>query len=565
MPGRGEGPGHVPRPPVAARRAPAAAGPRDQPALGVGSGHATSSSSGPTRDAWDEVGGNPVALLGRLSRKRARRAGRRQRVLRPSSPTVARRPREVPDAATAGPRTASPPPPRGRLLLARSSASPRRCRPTPAVSASSPATTSRPPATWAWTSSASGCSTATATSASSWTPTAGSRSATPTSTRTPCRWCSWSAAGQPLTVSVTIGRARGRRADLARPGRAHPAAAAGHRPRRQPRPTTASSPTGSTAATPSTGCARSSILGIGGMRALDVAREVGVAGLRPAGLPLQRGPRRLPAARAHPPPGRRRAGLRRGRRAPPSCGACSPPTRPVPAGIDRFPHDLMERYFTTLAAECGVTHRGAAGAGPRARRHVAAPARSTWRCWGCGCPRVANGVSQLHGVVSREMFSALWPGVDQPRGPDHRGHQRRARARPGSARRCGRSTTARCAATGPTTPMRGATWSTAISDDMLWRARGRARERMVQRLRTWVGMQRARRGEPRRRSLLGRGDLRPRRADDRLRAPLRGVQARHAAAVAPRPAARGCCCPPTGRCRSSSRARRTRATTSARA
>ncbi len=37
---------------------------------------------------------------------------------------------------------------------------------------------------------------------------------------------------------------------------------------------------------------------------------------------------------------------------------------------------------------------------------------STWPSWVCASRGRANGVSQLHGVVSREMFDGLWPGFD---------------------------------------------------------------------------------------------------------------------------------------------------------
>ena len=41
---------------------------------------------------------------------------------------------------------------------------------------------------------------------------------------------------------------------------------------------------------------------------------------------------------------------------------------PVPAGIDRFPRDLMEKYFTTFAASLGIDARRADGRRPATRR-----------------------------------------------------------------------------------------------------------------------------------------------------------------------------------------------------
>jgi starch phosphorylase len=82
---------------------------------------------------------------------------------------------------------------------------------------------------------------------------------------------------------------------------------------------------------------------------------------------------------------------------------------PVPAGIDRFPRELMERYFGGWARDCGVDldrlmqlgHR--LGEPPEERFNMAV--------MGLRLAALSNGVSQLHGEVSREMFADLWPGV----------------------------------------------------------------------------------------------------------------------------------------------------------
>jgi len=88
---------------------------------------------------------------------------------------------------------------------------------------------------------------------------------------------------------------------------------------------------------------------------------------------------------------------------------------PVPAGIDQFPHELIERYFAGWAAECGVDlsdlmalgHRP--GSGPTDRFNMAV--------MGMRLAEQRNGVSALHGEVSREMFSDLWPGVPESETP----------------------------------------------------------------------------------------------------------------------------------------------------
>ena len=50
---------------------------------------------------------------------------------------------------------------------------------------------------------------------------------------------------------------------------------------------------------------------------------------------------------------------------------------PVPAGIDRFPRELMAKYFTSFAAECGVTFDELIALGDRADEPD--DRGSTWR------------------------------------------------------------------------------------------------------------------------------------------------------------------------------------------
>ena len=84
---------------------------------------------------------------------------------------------------------------------------------------------------------------------------------------------------------------------------------------------------------------------------------------------------------------------------------------PVPAGIDRFPRELIERYFTADAAGPGCRSTGCSRSAPRPTR-AATRTCSTWPSWACASPQRVNGVSVLHGEVSREMFAGLWPGFD---------------------------------------------------------------------------------------------------------------------------------------------------------
>ena len=84
---------------------------------------------------------------------------------------------------------------------------------------------------------------------------------------------------------------------------------------------------------------------------------------------------------------------------------------PVPAGIDRFPRELIKKYF-------GESDEG--GSVPTER--ILALGAETYdegdpdvfnmALMGMRLAQRVNGVSQLHGEVSREMFGGLWPGFD---------------------------------------------------------------------------------------------------------------------------------------------------------
>ncbi len=77
---------------------------------------------------------------------------------------------------------------------------------------------------------------------------------------------------------------------------------------------------------------------------------------------------------------------------------------PVPAGIDRFPKALIERYF----AGFGVPVQELLVLGAEED-----PSKFNMAYMGLRLGQRANGVSQLHGHVSRGMFNNLWPGFDE--------------------------------------------------------------------------------------------------------------------------------------------------------
>ncbi len=82
---------------------------------------------------------------------------------------------------------------------------------------------------------------------------------------------------------------------------------------------------------------------------------------------------------------------------------------PVPAGIDRFPRPLMEKYFASWAEEVGISFDRFMDLGHEPGDGNDAPFNMA--VMGLRLAGQANGVSKLHGSVSRDMFSNLWPGV----------------------------------------------------------------------------------------------------------------------------------------------------------
>ena len=89
---------------------------------------------------------------------------------------------------------------------------------------------------------------------------------------------------------------------------------------------------------------------------------------------------------------------------------------PVPAGIDRFPVEMVKRYF-------GGSTDGPSGAMSRLLPGVPLdriiafgaeddPSKFNMAHMGLRLAQRANGVSLLHGRVSRYMFNELWPGFD---------------------------------------------------------------------------------------------------------------------------------------------------------
>jgi len=84
---------------------------------------------------------------------------------------------------------------------------------------------------------------------------------------------------------------------------------------------------------------------------------------------------------------------------------------PVPAGIDRFGRDQIEVHFGGESSLAGVPLDKILALG--AEDYPGGdPGVFNMAVMGLRLAQRANGVSQLHGVVSRSMFEGLWPGFD---------------------------------------------------------------------------------------------------------------------------------------------------------
>ncbi len=90
---------------------------------------------------------------------------------------------------------------------------------------------------------------------------------------------------------------------------------------------------------------------------------------------------------------------------------------PVPAGIDRFPRELIEQYFGGGSSPTpGVPAERVLMLG--AEDYAGGDASVfNMAVMGFRLAQRANGVSKLHGVVSRGMFNGLWPAFDEAEVP----------------------------------------------------------------------------------------------------------------------------------------------------
>ncbi|HVB46507.1 MAG TPA: alpha-glucan family phosphorylase [Streptosporangiaceae bacterium] len=84
---------------------------------------------------------------------------------------------------------------------------------------------------------------------------------------------------------------------------------------------------------------------------------------------------------------------------------------PVPAGIDRFDRQLIEWQFAADGGEPGLPVERVLAFGSETYPG-GDPGVFNMAVMGMRLAQRVNGVSRLHGEVSREMFTGLWPGFD---------------------------------------------------------------------------------------------------------------------------------------------------------
>jgi glycogen phosphorylase len=168
---------------------------------------------------------------------------------------------------------------------------------------------------------------------------------------------------------------------------------------------------------------------------------------------------------------------------------------PVPAGIDYFPSDLIGRYFGEYYRRLGLDHDRFMALGRQNPRDNYEPF-----CMAILAMRMAaytNGVSELHGQVSRRMWQGVWPGVPVEEVPI--GHVTNGMHQPSFISRD-------MAAVydlylGPrwrTVPADAEVWSRVdrIPSAELWNTHERRRERLVSFVRHQLRQQLERRGAP---------------------------------------------------------------------
>ncbi len=81
----------------------------------------------------------------------------------------------------------------------------------------------------------------------------------------------------------------------------------------------------------------------------------------------------------------------------------------VKAGLDEFSVELMDKYFGGYFPHLGINRKRFLGLGRILPDDESEPFKMA--VLGLNLSSYTNGVSELHGHISRELFSSLWPGL----------------------------------------------------------------------------------------------------------------------------------------------------------
>jgi starch phosphorylase len=81
---------------------------------------------------------------------------------------------------------------------------------------------------------------------------------------------------------------------------------------------------------------------------------------------------------------------------------------PVAAGLERFGFDLIEKYFSSYWNEVGISREALFDLG---REDLGGYELFSMSMLGINMSTGTNGVSKLHGAISRDMWQGMWPGL----------------------------------------------------------------------------------------------------------------------------------------------------------
>jgi starch phosphorylase len=167
---------------------------------------------------------------------------------------------------------------------------------------------------------------------------------------------------------------------------------------------------------------------------------------------------------------------------------------PLPAGIDRFHPELVKTYLAWMLPGLGLDSEGLLALGRERvedREEFFSMAVLAIRT-----SRFANGVSRLHGAVSRAMWRKIWPGTpvqDVPIGHVTNGVHTATWVSPELAEVYDSALGTRWRSH----PDDEAAWAAIerVPDETLWRARQEGKRRLIEFARTRLRAQRAAHGE----------------------------------------------------------------------